>query len=86
MSGDRVEVRLDATRRSRLDAIATSRGQSVSELVRQLIDDAYVEVQERRRRQAAARLIELELEDVPDPEELRRQLVATHAGPPHSRR
>ncbi len=70
----RLEVRLDEKRRAQLEEIAGNRGASVSDVVRSLIDGAYEEISRERRRRAVERLINLNVEQMPDPEELARQL------------
>ena len=47
-------------------------------MVRGLIDDAYEEIMLERRRAALKRMVALEIEDVPDPETLSRELEAAH--------
>lgn len=78
MATTRLEVRLDAERRSRLEELAEQRGAPVSEVVRLLIDDAYEQIMLERRRRAVERLISLQIEDMPDPEELSRQLESAY--------
>ena len=78
MDTTRLEVRLDAERRSRLEELAEQRGAPVSEVVRLLIDDAYEQIMLERRRRAVERLISLQIEDMPDPEELSRQLESAY--------
>ncbi len=75
---ERVEVKLDKECRQRLRELALRRHASVSDVLRALIHEAYTEIDRERRRQAAERLCALEIEDVPDPEELTRQLESTH--------
>ena len=77
MSG-RLDVRLDAEQRRRLEELAEARAKPISDVVRRLIDDAYEEVLRERRRQAVERLIKLEVEDPPDPAALSRELEAAH--------
>ena len=74
----RLDVRLDTERRRRLDEIVEDRGVPISEVVRGLIDDAYEGVMRERRRQAARRLISLEVEDPPDAATLARELESAH--------
>ncbi len=81
MMAERLEVRLDPERRRRLAEVARVRGEGVSEVVRSLIDRAYDEVCRAQRLEAARGLVALEVEDVPDPEELGRQLDATYELP-----
>ena len=74
----RLDVRLDAEHRHRLEEIVEDRGEPISEVVRRLIDDAYEAVIKKRRLQAVERLTRLEAEDPPDPEMLSRELEAAH--------
>jgi hypothetical protein len=78
MVTDRLEVRLDPERRRKLSELATEHGAPVSEVVRQMIDQAYEETLRGRRLRAARELTRLEVEDVPDPETLSRQLEGTY--------
>src|SRR5437879_401474 len=70
MVAQRLDVRLDEEYRRKLGAIASSRGARISDAVRELIDQAYEEVQRADRMRAAIALGELEIEDVPDPDAL----------------
>ena len=74
----RLDVRLDAERRRRLEELAEERGVPVSEVVRRLIDDAYDSILRERRKQAVERLTKLEVEDPPDAATLSRELEAAH--------
>ena len=74
----RLDVRLDAERRRRLEAIVEERGEPISEVVRGLIDDAYEGVMQERRRQAVERLVSLEVEDPPDAVTIARELESAH--------
>ena len=74
----RLDVRLDAVRRRRLEELVEESGTPISEVVRRLIDDAYESVALERRRQAVGRLIRLEVEDPPDAATLSRELEAAH--------
>lgn len=69
-----MEVRLDEKRRAQLEEIAGLQGASISEVVLVLIDDAYEKMIREDRRRAVQELINLRCEDMPDPEELARQL------------
>jgi hypothetical protein len=75
---ERLEVRLDAERRRKLSEITAARGSPVSVVVRELIDQAYEEIDRATRLRAARELGQMEIEDVPDPEMLKRQLESTH--------
>ena len=74
----RLEVRLDVERRRRLEELGQDRGVPVSEVVHGLIDDAYDDIVQERRRLAASRLISMSVEDPPDAETLSRELEAAH--------
>ena len=74
----RLDVRLDAERRQRLEELAAVQGASISEVVRCLIDDAYEDVQRTRRKQAIERLIGLKVEVPQDPDVQSRELEAAH--------
>lgn len=84
MVADRLEVRLDAERRRKLAAIAAARRAPVSDLVRELIDRAYEETTRAERLRAAEELGQMEVEDVPDPDTLSRQLGSAHEPAPLS--
>ena len=77
MLAERLEVRLDSEHRRRLVEIATLQGKPISDIVRDLIDHAYDEVDRVRRVRAARELGQLTIEDVPEPVELSRQLEGT---------
>ena len=74
----RLDVRLEAEHRRRLEELAQEKGIPISEVVRGLIDGAYEEIMRMRRRQAIELLIGLNIEDPPDPETLSQELEAAH--------
>ncbi len=74
----RLDVRLDAERRRRLEELVEERGIPITDVVRCLIDDAYEDVVRARRRQAIERLIGLNVEDPPDADTLSGELEAAH--------
>ncbi len=74
----RLDVRLDDERRARLEELVKERGVPISELVRRFIDDAYEDVMLQRRMEAVRRLVNLNIEDPPDPATLSRQLEEAH--------
>ena len=74
----RLDVRLDAERRRRLEEVVEARGAPISEVVRRLIDDAYEDVMRKRRMGAVKRLVGLDVEDPPDPATLARELENAH--------
>lgn len=81
MVAERLEIRIDRERRRQLLEYAAAQGVTVSEAVRAMIDRALEEADRAERRRAAEALCRLEIEDVPDPEELSRQLDETYAIP-----
>lgn len=71
----RLEVRLDEQHDKRLRRLAEHRGATVSQVVRDLVDEAY-EVLRRERRSAAAARFPTGVGPVPDdPRELKRQIL-----------
>ena len=78
MAAERLDVRLDQARRWKLQQLASEQGAPISEIVRSLIDRAYEEALRVRRTRAARGLGLLEIEDVPEPAALRRQLEGAH--------
>ena len=74
----RLEVRLDPERRSRLEELAREKGAPISEVVRQLIDDAYEEIDRARRRRAVEIMKSMSLPVPEDPQELCRILNGAH--------
>lgn len=78
MLAQRLEVRLDAEHRVKLAKLAAARRVPVSKLVRIIIDEAYEGTLREERLRAASRIGELEIEAVPEPDILSRQLEATY--------
>ncbi len=79
MRREQVEIKLDPETRGKLEEMAAARGSSVSELVRSLIEHSYEEeVAGVVRSQAAERIGRMEVENVPEPAELKRQLSEAH--------
>lgn len=74
MVSDRLEVRLDPEYRQKLDEIVRMRGASVSALIREMIDQFHEETGLEQRLAAVQRIAASEIEEVPHPEELSRQL------------
>jgi hypothetical protein len=78
MAGERLDIRLDKERRKKLLSLAKREGVSISELVRSLIDREYETAERESRRAAALRIGTMEIEEVPDPETLSRELDQTY--------
>jgi hypothetical protein len=80
MRTERIEVRLDPETRGKLEEMAAARGSPVSELARSLSLRCYEEEVAGAARLAAERIGRMEVEDVPQPTELKRQLSEAHGG------
>ncbi len=74
----RLEVRLDPEHRLRLEEIAREKGAPISEVVRELIDDAYEQLDRSRRLKAAESLASYAVDVPEDPQELSRILSDAH--------
>jgi metal-responsive CopG/Arc/MetJ family transcriptional regulator len=75
----RLDIRLDHDCRARLDAVVQESGLSASEIIRNLINQAFEDVIKKERQNAFQRLISLNIETPPDPAELSRELEEAHA-------
>lgn len=71
---ERLEVRLEPERHARLRRLAAARHRTLSGVVRELIDDAYDELERARRVAAARRLGQMEVLDLGTPEELNAEI------------
>ena len=78
MVSQRYEIRLDEERRRKLDYLAEKRGSAASDAVRQLIDQAYENEIVEYRLALVRHIAEANIEDLPDPDELSRQLSEAH--------
>jgi len=78
MTTERLGIRLDPDRRRKLADMARRRGSSTSVLVREAIDRLYEMDQRERRFAAVEAMRRMQIEDVPEPEELSRQLDQTY--------
>ena len=81
MVTERLEVRLDPGQRLKLDKMAQARGTSVAGVVRQLVESGYDDLQLIARLEAVRELAAMCIEDMPEPEELSRQLAETYDSP-----
>lgn len=70
----RLEVRLEPDLYERLRRLAEERRRSMSDVVRELIDDAYAEIERTRRIAAAEELGEMRAFDVGTPGELKAEI------------
>lgn len=78
MGSDRYEIRLDSEHRRKLSELAAVRDAPASEVVREIIDEAYEDIIRVERVKAAGELAAMAVEDVPDPETVSRQLESAH--------
>ena len=78
MVTERIEVRLDPDHRHKLAELVSVRQSSVSGLVREWIDEAYDEQLRSKRKGLADRIAAHEIEEVPDPKTLKRQIDALY--------
>ena len=78
MVTERLEVRLDPDQRRKLAELAETRRAPVAAVVRELIDAAYDAARRDRLRRGLEVIANANVEDVPDPDELSRQLDETH--------
>jgi hypothetical protein len=97
LRGDPDDVRLDREHRRRLEALARRDGVPLSDAVRRMIDDAFRDIHlpldelkqlretadRERRLEAVRRMAALNMEEMPDPEELSRQLDARYDTDPY---
>ena len=75
----RVDMRLDEEHEQKLKEIIDARSTTVSDIFRRLIDREYEAVQLERRRELLKEILATEIpDDVPDIEELNRQLDEAH--------
>jgi hypothetical protein len=74
----RYEIRLDEERRKKLGYLAERRGSPASDAIRDLIDRAYEEEMLEYRLELVRQIGEANIEDVPNPEELSRQLAEAY--------
>ncbi len=74
----RVEVRLDEETVEILAELASERQTTISEVMRQAVRRLDEEAQRERRHRAVEEICAMEIEDMPDPEELSRQLASTY--------
>jgi predicted transcriptional regulator len=78
MARDRLEVRLGPEGQERLRRIAHHRHKGMSEVVRDLIDDAYEELRRADRIAAAEELGAMQAFQLGTPEELKREILSMY--------
>ena len=78
MTAERIELRVEPEDKRMLAEMAEEEHSSLSEVMRGMIRKAYEERTRAKRMAAAEALVAMELDDVPDPDELSRQLAAKY--------
>ena len=78
MIAERLAVRLDPDHRRKLKELARREEATVSDVIRRLIDEAYEKDLVEWRLKLVEELASMNIEDVPDPDELSRQLNAKY--------
>ncbi len=78
MVTQRFEIRLDPERRENVQYVAGQEGESLTEAFRRLVDRGFDDWMKERRRLAVERIAAMEIEDMPEPEELARQMDAMY--------
>jgi hypothetical protein len=74
----RQDLRLDEDQRRMLEELAEQDRTTVSELMRRMIAAAYEQRRKARRLEAVERIAAMEIEEMPDPDELSRQIAAKY--------
>ena len=74
----RVEVRLDEATAGTLAQLAAERQTTISEVMREAVRLMEEDAKRERRHRAVEELCAMEVEDMPDPEDLSRQLASTY--------
>lgn len=78
----RLEVRLEPELHERLRSLAEERNESMSDVIRELIDRAYEDLDRARRLHAVEELGKMNLFDVGEPEDLEREIETMYDGLP----
>lgn len=78
MVTQRLEIRLDEEYQRKLSWLTELQEATTSAVLRQAIDHLYEEIMREERHRAIEELCAMEIEDMPDPEELNRQLESTY--------
>jgi Arc/MetJ-type ribon-helix-helix transcriptional regulator len=74
----RVEVRFDEESVGALSDLVSERRSTISEVMREAVRRLHEEYRRERRRLAVERIAAMEIEEMPDPEELSRQMASTY--------
>lgn len=74
----RQDLRLDNAHHETLEGLARQERITVSEMMRRMIAAAYERGHRARRLEAVERIAAMEIEEMPDPDELSRQLAAKY--------
>jgi hypothetical protein len=74
----RFEIRLDPEREEHVEYVAGEEGVSMTDAFRRLLDRGWDDWMRERRRLAVERIAAMEIEEMPEPEELARQMDAMY--------
>ena len=74
----RFEIRLDPEREEHVEHVADEEGVSMTDAFRVLLDRGWEDWMKERRRLAVERIAAMEIEEMPEPDELSRQLAKTY--------
>ncbi len=74
----RFEIRLDPERVEHVEYVAGEEGVSMTDAFRRLLDRGWEDWMRERRRLAVERIAAMEIEEMPEPEELARQMDAMY--------
>lgn len=74
----RFEIRLDPEREDHVEYVAEEEGVSVTDAFRRLLDRGWEDWMKERRRIAVDRIAAMEIEEMPEPDELARQMDAMY--------
>ena len=81
VTASRLDIRLDAGHRHKLEALAAESGKPLSTVVRELIDRAYHETRRAQKLEAVRQIATANIEAVPQPDVLARELDEAYALP-----
>jgi Arc/MetJ-type ribon-helix-helix transcriptional regulator len=80
MVSKRIEFRLDEETAEALSDLVADRHTTASMVIREAVRRLHEDYRRERRRLAVERIAAMEIEDMPDPEELARQMNSRYAG------
>ncbi len=78
MKYERIELRVDEEHKRKIAELRERYGTTASDALRRAIDEAHEKMMIQKRLDIVKRMSEANIEDVPDPDELKRQILAGH--------